>query len=98
VVEHGVRGVARARWDVTIAGRRDIIKRSGRRPAVLRPARQPSRSPRARFSTRVVEIKRTSAAAVMSPADAIEQVLSALRCWAPPPDILPAFADPCPER
>ena len=35
VVEQGVRGVARARRDVTMASRRDISKRSGHRPAVL---------------------------------------------------------------
>jgi hypothetical protein len=37
VVEHGVRGVAPARSDVAIAGRRDVGQRSGRRPALLRP-------------------------------------------------------------
>ena len=39
VVEHGVRGVARARSEVAIAGRRDVSQRSGRRPALLRPGR-----------------------------------------------------------
>jgi|HubBroStandDraft_3_1064219.scaffolds.fasta_scaffold09792_4 AcrR family transcriptional regulator len=46
-VEHGLRGVARARSDVAIAGLRDVSQRSGRRPALLRPARQPSPAPRA---------------------------------------------------
>ena len=35
VVEHSVRGVARARPDVAIAGRRDVSRWSGRRPSLL---------------------------------------------------------------
>jgi hypothetical protein len=62
VVEHGVRGVRRARSDVALAGRRDVSQRSGRRSALLRTPHL--HLEREVDLDRVVEIRRTSAAAV----------------------------------
>jgi hypothetical protein len=79
VVEHRVRGVARARSYVAIAGRRDVSQRFGRRLALLRPARQLHLHLEYEVDLeRVVEVKRISTTAVISVADAIEQALPPL--------------------
>jgi hypothetical protein len=79
VVEHRVRGVARGRSYVAIAGRRDVSQRFGRRLALLRPARQLHLHLEYEVDLeRVVEVKRISTTAVISLADAIEQAFPPL--------------------
>ena len=64
VVEHSVRGVARARPDVAIAGRRDVSQWSGRRPSLCDLlANLHLHLEHEVDLDRVVEIRRTSAAA-----------------------------------
>jgi AcrR family transcriptional regulator len=65
--------------NVAIAGRRDVSQRFGRRLALLRPARQLHLHLEYEVDLeRVVEVKRISATAVISLADAIEQAFPPL--------------------
>jgi hypothetical protein len=74
VVEHRVRGGARAGSYVAIAGRRDVSQRFGRRLALLRPARQLHLHLEYEVDLdRVVEVKRIGTTAVISLADAMSR-------------------------
>ena len=72
VVEHSVRGVARARPDVAVAGRRDVSQRSAADPPFCGLlANLHLHLGHEVDLYRVVEVRRTNAAAEMSLAEAI---------------------------